>query len=123
MPKAKKTETATQVYDIGNGATVTITFDKARRPKMRHDDTVVIVGEHACGGASVFTAPPSAEPETGPSRGEIIAWQEKREGAAKKKPFNSEDAAREAGFDPRAISFEAVAAQAEVLPSAESIVE
>ncbi len=38
----------TQVYDIGEDATVTIRYDPARRPKMVHLDRVVIVGEHEC---------------------------------------------------------------------------
>lgn len=51
MARPKKAVTEEQRYNIGNGATVVITFDPARRPKMRHDDTVVIIGEHVCAGA------------------------------------------------------------------------
>lgn len=48
MGRSRKAVTEEQRYNIGNGATVVITFDPARRPKMRHDDTVVVIGDHVC---------------------------------------------------------------------------
>lgn len=48
MPRKKSIEYVEQQYDIGNGATVTVRFDPERRPKMRHDDAVAIIGPHEC---------------------------------------------------------------------------
>jgi hypothetical protein len=42
---AKNTEYRTQVYDLGEDATVTIRYHKDRRPKMVHNDRYAIIGE------------------------------------------------------------------------------
>lgn len=57
MARKKQPLVKQQTYDIGQGATVTISYDENRyRPKMQHLDDVVIIGNHEC-------APRAAEPE------------------------------------------------------------
>jgi hypothetical protein len=48
MPRKKQPEPRKQIYDIGNGATVTIEWDENRgRPHMQHLDDAVLVN-HVC---------------------------------------------------------------------------
>jgi hypothetical protein len=48
MPRGKKREWKEQVYDLGDGVTVTVRYAADARPKMLHDDQIVIIGEHVC---------------------------------------------------------------------------
>lgn len=115
-----------QKYDIGNGVRVTIEWPVGMRPKMRHLDTVVIIGDHVCGEAPHDRIQPP-EPEAGPSLAEIRDFQRRREEQpARKKPLTSEDVALEQGFNAQALSFENIAGIAAQMPPVvpeESIVE
>lgn len=129
MPRKTKVVHDQQIYKLDDGATVTIDFVVGKRPKFfQPADGVVIIGDHACGGAAPIAFVPTAtiEPEGGPSLAEIRDFQRRREEPARKKPLTSEDIAREQGFNPQALSFEnlsGIAAQMPPVVPEDSIVE
>jgi hypothetical protein len=124
MPRAKAAKREQQIYRIpAYGAVVTIDYDANNPPPFYQPGPgIVIVGEHVCGESP--NAPRQALVEPGPSFDDIKEFQKRREAQPQRKPFTTEDAAREAGLPPQALSFEALSGIAAQMPQAEeSLVE
>jgi len=128
MPRKAKDVREQQVYRLDDGAIVTIDYLAGKRPKFfQPADGVVIIGPHVCG-AITYAPASAADPKEGPTLAEIHEFQRRREAQepVRKRPFTSEDAALERGFNPQALSFETLSGIAAGMPpvvAEETVVE